>query len=150
MSTEYIHYGSEHFDREKFIPISNNHCWTKPFGGLWASRVDTEYGWRDWCEKEEFDCCNFSLYFKFRLKPEANILEIHSGEDLEKLPKLISIAGTDFIFPNFEALRDQGYDGVELFLSEDYSGLYWKLYGWDCDSIVIFNPDVIEEIKEES
>ena len=50
---------------------------------------------------------------------------------------------------DFELLTYE-YDAIELHLSEDNSRgdfmecLYWVLYGWDCDSILIMNPDVVE------
>ena len=37
----YIHYGCTSFDKLKFQEIK---------GGLWASPIDAEYGWKDWCE----------------------------------------------------------------------------------------------------
>lgn len=48
---------------------------------------------------------------------------------------------------DFEALM-KDYDAVEVHLSEDSTcgyddGLYWKMYAWDCDSILIMNPDVV-------
>lgn len=55
---QYIHYGSDHFSMEKFKEIQNklnDHSWqNKPNYGLWASPVDAEYGWADWCKGEEF------------------------------------------------------------------------------------------------
>lgn len=34
----YIHYGSTVFDSSKGFPIRNEANWSKPRGGLWASR----------------------------------------------------------------------------------------------------------------
>ena len=36
----YIHYGSPAFDTERFTPATQDGCWVKPKGGLWASPVD--------------------------------------------------------------------------------------------------------------
>ena len=44
----------------------------------------------------------------------------------------------------FEKLAEI-YDAVEVSISSDFD-LYYKLYGWDCDSIVIMNPDVVVEL----
>ena len=48
---KYIHYGSNSFDPIKFHPIKNVPFYTKPEGGLWASRTNTDFGWKDWCKK---------------------------------------------------------------------------------------------------
>lgn len=50
----YVHYGSTFFEPSRNFPISNHRNWSKPFGGLWASRQDATFGWKDWCEREEF------------------------------------------------------------------------------------------------
>ena len=141
---EYIHYGHKNFDIEKFDAIKNYEYFSKPQGGLWASRINAEYGWKDWCKGENFTACEQNNSFKFTLSADANILEIHKSEDLEGLPKLQSkqmpVLASRHL--DFEQLVRDGYDGVELFLSDDQR-LYWDLYGWDCDSIVIFNPNCI-------
>ena len=28
--------------------------WNKPYGGLWASDINAKYGWKSWCEDENF------------------------------------------------------------------------------------------------
>ena len=43
---------------------------------------------------------------------------------------------------DFESLS-KSYDAIELHLSDSEDNLYMMLYGWDCDSILIMNPDVI-------
>ena len=46
---------------------------------------------------------------------------------------------------DFEKLA-QEYDAIEVLISGD-PGLYYELYGWDCDSILIMNPEIIIEEK---
>ncbi len=40
----YIHYGAKQFDPLLNFPIKNEHCWVKPEGGLWASRINASFG----------------------------------------------------------------------------------------------------------
>ncbi len=68
---------------------------------------------------------------------------------LDDLPKIETefSHSSRWITLDFEELS-KSYDGIELHLSEEetediFNGLYWKLYGWDCDSILIFNKDII-------
>lgn len=161
MGTEiYIHYGNSAFDRELFIPIKNKSYLPKPHGGLWASRIGAQRSWADWCEAEDFVECSIDNSFTFRLHERARVLCIENVKQLKGLPYRDSI---DDLFPitvarqgqfgepgfiaclDFEQLLADGWDAVEVWISKDY-GLYWALYGWDCDSIVVMNPDVIEVI----
>lgn len=45
---------------------------------------------------------------------------------------------------DFEALKTK-YDVLECSLTK-YPELYWSLYGWDCDSILVMNPEVIVSV----
>lgn len=151
---KYIHYGSNKFDKDKFLRVKNcDHDWTKPQeGGFWASRVDAEYGWRQWCEREDFHINNLNKSFKFDLTTNAKIFHIRNYEDLKKLPRLSNIVQyipiTSLYYKIDFEKTSKLFDAIELHLSEDKNSnykesLYFKLYGWDCDSILIMNPDVI-------
>ena len=67
----YVHYGSTVFDSSKGFPIRNDANWSKPHGGLWASRQNSTFGWKTWCEQEEFRDCDEHNSFKFRLHDNA-------------------------------------------------------------------------------
>ena len=147
---KYIHYGQSSFDRNRFVPIRNIDFYVKPHGGLWASPVDTKWGWKDWCESENFHTDRLGESFTFTLSADAKVAHIYDVGYLDSLPGK-SIGG--FCAIDFEELVKCGYDAVELHLSEELpdshgflDGLYWKLYGWDCDSILIMNPDVVEVV----
>lgn len=61
---------------------------------------------------------------------------------LKKLLELPKLSKKDFISPyDFEKLSEE-YDVIEVLISEDHR-LYHMFYGWDCDSIVIMNPNII-------
>jgi hypothetical protein len=119
---------------------------SKPNGGLWASAVDATWGWKDWCKSEKFMRCTEDNCFSFHLAPTANVLVIDSADCLEGLPRLETgeFSHDLWVTLDFEKLRDSGVDAIELVLSADQR-LYWELYGWDCDSILIMNPDIIVE-----
>lgn len=140
----YIHYGSDRFERDLFLMPTNRPDFpiSKPWGGLWASNIDSEYGWKNWCEDEKYVKSNF----KFTLSNEANVFHIKNTKDIYNLPLIdnpYAIAIHKVI--DFEKCIQLGIDAIELHLSEDRS-LYFDLYGWDCDSILILNPDIIEPL----
>ena len=143
--TIYIHYGTNSYDKNKFKDIKNRYLMSKPLGGLWASEVNDAYGWKQWCEDNDYNMFSINKSFKFKLKKESNIVTINKVEDLEKLPKI----ETEFnlwITLDFEKLVSLGVDAIKLNLSNDIR-LYQALYGWDCDSILIMNKEYIELIK---
>lgn len=143
----YIHYGHTKFDKSVFNKIKNVDCSTKPKGGLWASDVESEHGWKEWCNENEFRDCDKENSFSFTLSDDAKILYIESVNDLESLPKGKDKFGLNFsswYLLDFEKLAET-YDAVEVSISSDFD-LYYKLYGWDCDSIVIMNPDIVVEL----
>ena len=154
----YITYGKESFDIDEFYrekPIKPLPM--KPSIGLWASRIDAEFGWKDWCESEEYG--NLNCNFTFQLSDNAKIKEVHCEEDildyiisdplfsglrLSRLSlfdtrKTLMSDGIDF-----EKLKSEGYDALELFISDNYYTLHLGVFNtWDCDSIVIWNPEII-------
>lgn len=84
----YIHYGSTVFDSSKGFPIRNETNWSKPRGGLWASRQNSTFGWKTWCEQEEFRDCDEHNSFKFRLRDNAKIAVIHNMKICVVFPPL--------------------------------------------------------------
>lgn len=158
---EYIHYGNKKFKEELFRPIKNIENFVKPNGGLWASRITKErpYGdWREWVDAEHFsnefgEKYGRDNFFKFQLKKDANILTIKRAEELLALPKIGAIFPLPFVVLDFEKLAKE-YDGIEVLMSEEDKldleigkGLYWELYGWDCDSLLVFNKDIVEVLE---
>lgn len=43
MKEIYIHFGNPKYEKEKFIEIKNRD-FVKPYGGLWASPLNANYG----------------------------------------------------------------------------------------------------------
>ena len=139
----YIHYGHKDFDEKLFMEITNE-AFVKPRGGLWASDVNAKYGWKDWCKDENFRDCAENNSFKFKLKDGTRVLKIDNTEMLKTLPVIELPYKFSWITLDFEKLKEE-YDVIEVLISEDHQ-LYWDLYGWDCDSLLVMNKDVIEII----
>jgi len=142
---KYIHYGHNIFDKNKFEEIQNDN-FVKPEGGLWACDINAEYSWKNWNDKEKFVDCNEDNSFVFTIKDNARTLLIENSEQLKVLPQLKSTTRFN-IFLDFEKLA-KDYDAIEV-LAGTGKGLYMALYGWDCDSILIMNKDIIILEKEE-
>ena len=151
MDTQYIHYGNDHMDvnYNYDTDIEKNTLKCKPPYGVWASRVDSNFGWKDWCEAEDFG--DLSISCKFTLKPSANILEIHEEEDI--LPYIVNDYKSrlnEFYTIKTKILDEidwntlmKKYDGLEVFMSHQ---LHMGVFNtWDCDSLVIWNLSVIEQ-----
>lgn len=160
----YRHYGHSKFDKDLFIPIHNREFSNKPSGGLWSCPTkDVDIDWKTWSEGNDFALGKLKEHFDFKLKDSAKILEIKDIKDLDKLPrisdrsqlkqyiKLIDSMNSDI---DFEELAKE-YDGIMVWMyrSKDidketrmFDGMYYRMYGWDVDTLVVFNPDIIEEV----
>lgn len=146
----YIHYGNTNFDISKFDAPKNRPYLQKPYGGLWASPIDAKRGWKDWCEDERFRVCNRENSFSFTLRDGAKVYHVRNYEDVLKMPEVKGDIELQEHIPDFEKIAKE-YDAIELHLSDESDheveeGLYFALYGWDCDSILILNPYVICEV----
>lgn len=166
----YVHLGEQEFDPAQFTPVKNKPLCIKPSGGYWASAVNAPYGWIDFLNSQyasedddwnkELDPTDKPSVFEapkasfFKISENARVLVIDSASAKQELPKQdigsfpsllgLSIAN-DAI--DFEALSEE-YDVIDFRFSDD-ENLYMEFYGWDCDSIVVMNPDVVQKISRE-
>ena len=155
---KYVHYGSYIFDPLRWIPIQNapfERSFEKPIGGLWASPIDAKLGWADWCQLEDFNLDGLIESFEFELSENARVLRVSSEDVVRSLPRILNDPKiNDFLqwnakfsrrppeFPiDFEQLS-RDYDVIEFLASQFFhpSGI---LRGWDCDSILVLNKDVL-------
>ena len=149
----YIHYGSDHFDPNRFkIKNRNPAAWVKPIGGFWASKIDDRYGWKQWCDDNEFwnGPVEKIPRFIFSINDSANVVTINTLEDLLTLPECEHLDGLsmDQYYIDFEKCLEQGIDAIDVpDIHADRDLIYWALYGWDCNCILILNPNVIQEEK---
>lgn len=146
----YIHYGADHFDPDRFNIRNRNPAWVKPLGGFWASRIDTRYGWKQFCDTN--DLWNTSAdkipSFIFSLKDTANIVTINTLEDLHALPECKDLEGFSMgeYYIDFEKCKANGIDAIDIpDINADREQIKWALCCWDCDCILILNPEIIKE-----
>jgi hypothetical protein len=154
-SKKYIHYGCKHFNKDRFVKIKNcNMPWNKPErnSGLWASPINTDNGWFDWCTCNNFHMDRLNESFIFELKKGSKVIEVHNDTDLDNIISKGLCEYTyeypwhtdDNVYFDFEQLVKDGYDAIEVYVNSNR--IYMSLYGWDCDSILVLNPDCIVEI----
>jgi hypothetical protein len=153
MSKIYISYLKEDFDKNKMIiPKDMNQWISKPAGGFWGSPEDAEYGWKDFCA--DWKDLSKTIPFRFTLIDNAKILVIEELDDINKLNYCKSNDWDDKLYIDFNSIRDK-YDGIELkdpsighrfLFGNKYKDIQRKeecFNSWDCESIVIWNPDII-------
>jgi len=112
----------------------------KPEGGLWASPVKSRYGWREWCKAESFGDLSHNFKFWF----EGNIFVIDGMHSALNMPWQDYKGITKY--PDFEKMVLLGYDAIYLTLNGEHETRYGEpsLYGWDCESVLIMNPNGIQ------
>jgi hypothetical protein len=138
-----VHYGDSEYRPHSFRPISDEPFSKKPRGGLWTSPVNSEFGWKDWCEAEGYSDLEESFYLEFR----GSLLVIDSVEDLKKLPWIESVGyGAHSVVFQCFCVGGFTYDAIHLTkkgLEETAFSKPFSLYGWDCECVLILNPDSI-------
>ncbi len=150
MSNLYVHCGSDHFDKNLFVFAKNQteYPWVKPdFGGMWASPLDSDNKWDDWCLSNDFHIDELIQRFYFKLTDDAKVIVIDSNDKLEKLVSQ-GLCRKHFTiseyYLDFEKILQQGYDAISVIINAE---TYWSLYGWDCDTLLVLNPDCIIEVE---
>ena len=148
----YIHYGSRAFDPLRFMPIKNVECMSKPNGGLWGSPVGAEYGWDKLCAEKGLGDCSEEDSFGFTLVDGSKVCHINSAKDLRKLPRIKTFSAPYmWVCLDFERIVVNGVDAIQLNIGSErftakHERLCNKLYGWDCDTILVLNKNAIIEI----
>lgn len=118
-----------------------------------ASDIKADQPWEKWCIDNDFRIDKLDKNFKFTLDDSANIVEWTAKADLKQVPTQ-DLSGylPEYLFdtmgvvPDFEKMVEDGVDAIKLNLSKGDYELYYELYGWDCDSILIMNPDIIRPL----
>lgn len=149
IKNEFITYGLGKFDKSKFDSVKNDD-FIKPIGGLWSCPVNSDWGWKDWCEYNGFKEERLSNWFKFKLDENSNVFVIDNPEDLNEMNEManyVTLYGD--VFPDFEKLSGS-FDGILLTdIGESCTRFtHPGLRGWDVESLLIFNPEVIEVVEE--
>lgn len=150
MGKIYRHYGP--FNPDLVNPIRNRQIHsTKPDGGFWVSDINANYGWVDWCKNEmpEWIDCE---YHDFKFKEGIREYVIDSVDKLNKFLDEFSrtTPETLHIYPllaskiDFEKVATV-YDALTLVIDEKRE-LYYGLYGWDCDSTLVLNKNILIEV----
>ena len=160
MSEVYVHYGcsAKDFHPDKFKRIKNIPFSAKPAGGFWASpaggRGSHPFGWEDFCRRDGYrPRAGLDHKFFFCLDAGAWIFRIEGRKDFDLLPKIRDGNGAftrEAEFVDFGECFRRGVDAIIY----SYSALHsWgkdmedemdrNMLGWDCDSILILNPDII-------
>ena len=145
----WIHYGSDRFDPEMMVKNSKRIYHSHKPNGLWGSPTDrNSWSWESWCKSNDYKPERLESYFKFRVSNKAKILWIHRLRDIN--PYIIKgNSGRYFDCSlNTEVLMNK-FDGIVLIHGKNYSELHDNFfYSWDVDSICVWNPAVIELVKE--
>ena len=141
------HYGSTKFQPELFLPVKNS-TWVKPIeGGLWTSPIDSTWGWKDWNNVEHYEECDEEKSFIVEIKENSKILIIDSLSDLLNAPL---IPGLSKKVLNFEFIATK-YDAIWLTVKGQratHLSYPTNLYGWDCETVLILNPECCEPVFE--
>jgi len=167
----FIHHGDSHFDPNKFEPIRNEReCeklhFDKPMGGLWGTPWNPtgEDEWEHYVHCELLEAFHERLQpsFLFKIKPGAKIFASNDPHEVCRLPGIFryhdaedSPDDIDFMKTYLTSFYHQYYIDFEEMIAQGYAGMFVTmqngmrnvLYSWDVSSILIFDPDAIEEFS---
>lgn len=118
----------------------------KPKRAFWGSPVDADYGWKDWCEDNEYEY-DFSNPIYWRLKEGSKILTIDAPDVEDESNSImnkyiIELHGSKSF--DFAKMAEDGIDAVELMnacIGHCFINRIETMFNaWDCESIVLLNP----------
>lgn len=149
MKQVYIHRGHDRFYPECLVApryIINRSL--KPECALFACKQETD-DWIKWCKSENYGTLEgWKSHFLFTLSDDTRLLILNT---IDKYRKLYSKYVEDVpygIMYNWTDVRKK-YDAVYIGMSSDYR-LIEKFPLYDVDQLIVFNPEVVQVVKEDS
>lgn len=137
----------------------------KPESAFWGSPLNAEFGWKDWCEAEEYGDLEGDKVI-WTLQEGSKILRIirKEVEDMKTSSLLKYYIKEKTVFStraeyedfylNFPELARQNYAAVELMnasIGHSFTNrLELSFNAWDCQSIVVLDPSklIVLSIEE--
>ena len=146
----FVTYLKGSYDPKQFKEIEPDIVANKCKNGLWACPLNSNMGWKEWCETNNFRHIGNNK-FVFKLKPGSKIYEINTKEDLNRISTANGYYNIMKVI-DFPRLLKSGYDGI--YVSSDMVGYpaIKRIAGldvWDVESLCVFNPNVIIPVSEE-
>lgn len=159
-SKVYVHYGDSfgtigYSDKMLMLnDISNkslnmgNQGWPKPIHGcFWGSPKRSPRSWKAWCKNNmDYPDSYWAQSMTFRVP--INRIATVSDRISYLYYKSKYGSNDEYGTLDFDTLRDDGYFGVEVLISK-WPPLYHLMYGWDCDSICIWDERAILPTKHQ-
>ena len=147
-----IHYSAEPLGPLVFV--AQEPMAMKP-KGLWFS-VEDGYGWKDWCDQEDWGGDRLDTRTMVQLRDNANVLKLTHPKDLDAFTE--AYRDNDLPEPMREiyGMRPMFLDWVRV--ANEYHGIViapycWDrrmelpwYYGWDCSSGCVWHQDAIKGI----
>lgn len=146
------------------INLGSRSSINKPQEAWWGSPIDAEYGWKEWCDSEEYGDYDFDNPIQWKLKPNTNILQIDIEEVLSsttvdmyseelksnnELTKYIDYTD-EFPILNFYRMIKDNISAVQLMdacIGHLFINKVELMFNsWDCESICVLDKNVIEFI----
>lgn len=147
------HCGNDHLETIFSISEIPIPSFPKPQnGGLWTSPIDSENNWRKWCERENFNIWKLEKSFRMEVSTK-NLLVIDNYYDFNTQMVHSNIMTIDIYgLPSidWEKLVNQ-YNGIWLTARGEAETRYsypYNLYGWDCDTVLLFNEKPIIKVLD--
>lgn len=160
------------FLKKKYLPFDLSKVKTffgipsirnKPNNAFWGSPIDTEYGWKEWCEREDFEVGSYDWDnpIKWKLKDGSKVYRIYYtdvlSEETSGLTKylvenpLFKSSGIFGKCLDFELMLEDGIVAVELmdgWIGHRFENfIEASFYTWDCESIVVLDETKIEILE---
>lgn len=171
-SEEYLSYFKKSklpFDKSKIhIVFDSRPHLNKPLCAFWGSPSNAIFGWKEWCECEDFclDEYDWDNPIRWRLKPNSKILRIDINDVKDEynsiLNKYLSIndiyKGMPFnrfmLELDFNKILDDDIVAIELMdgsIGHRFINPIETMFNtWDCESIVVLDETKIEFIEGEN
>ena len=146
---------------------------TKPISAWWGSPIDANFGWKEWCESEDFGDYDFNNPIYWKLEEGCKVFQIDwedvqlnksntllkyvkfkdwREEDLKDMPIEAKINTLESSYDDptidFVKMLDDGIVAVELLDScighSFINNLEISFNSWDCESIVVLDSKYIK------